>query len=137
VATGRLGITKGRVSNLIGGSFSVMAASTVFASLVVAGFARTDLAAAVTETALGMGLLGFTGTFDVAMGVGLAGGRAPFFGAVAFDFTFPGVAFPGFLAALFGFFEGIYRLRLFMKERAIIPTPEDVYRLSMQHILFI
>jgi hypothetical protein len=76
------------------------------------------------------------------MGEGLCRGRAAFLGAADFWLTFPGVAFPGigfpgFLAAFFGFFVGIYRLRLFTKERAIIPTPTGLYRPRAQHILFI
>jgi hypothetical protein len=42
------------------------------------------------------------------MGVGFAGGFAAFFlGAATFGVVFLGVAFPGRLAALLGFFEGI------------------------------
>jgi hypothetical protein len=52
--------------------------------------------------------LGFTVTLDVEDGgVGLAGGRAAFFGGAAFGADFLGMAFPGRLAALLGFFEGI------------------------------
>jgi hypothetical protein len=57
-------------------------------------------------------------------------GRAAFFGAAATGLTFPGVAFPGFFPDFFGFFVGIYRFRLFTKERAIIPTPTGLYRPS-------
>jgi hypothetical protein len=42
--------------------------------LVIAGFALTGLAA---------GLVGFTVTFDVAMGFAFVGGRTAFFGAAA------------------------------------------------------
>jgi hypothetical protein len=90
---------------LIGASFSLTTMSS--AALVVAGFGRDLAAAVLTGAALGTGFWGFTVTFDVAMGVGLAGGRAAFFAADTFNLTFPGFAFPGFLAALFGFFEGI------------------------------
>jgi hypothetical protein len=62
------------------------------------------------------------------MGVGFCGGRAGFFGAATLGVGFADFAFPGFLATLFGFFEGIYRLRLFTKERAIIPTHAGLYR---------
>jgi hypothetical protein len=51
--------------------------------------------------------------------------------------AFAGVAFVGFLATLGVFFEGIDHLHLFMKERAIIPTQEGLYRASSQHIQFI
>ncbi|MGO9930687.1 MAG: hypothetical protein ACLPV8_02585, partial [Steroidobacteraceae bacterium] len=57
---------------------------------------------------LGIGLLGFTVTFDVAMGFAFAGGRAAFFGAAALRVAVFGAALPGRLAALFGFFEGIW-----------------------------
>jgi hypothetical protein len=74
-------------------------------------------------------LLAFTVTFGVAiLGVGLCCGRTAFFGADTFVLAFPGLAFPGFFTAFVGFFEGIYRLRLFTKERAIIPTPTGLYR---------
>jgi hypothetical protein len=69
-----------------------------------------------------MDLLGFTVTFDVAMGFAFAGGRATFLGAAALEVAFLDVALPGRLAALFGFFEGIGVFRLLTKERAIIPT---------------
>ena len=81
-----------------------------------AGFARgVWVIAGFALTGLDVGLVGFTVTFDVAMGVCLSSGRAAFLGAAALWPAFPGVALPGFLAALVGFFEGIYRLRLFMK----------------------
>jgi len=75
-----------------------------------------------TGFGFGMDLLGFTVTFDVAMGFAFAGGRATFFAAAALEVAFLGVALPGRLAALFGFFEGIWVFRLLTKERAIIPT---------------
>ena len=79
--------TSGRVSNLIGATFSVLA-------LTGSGFARGTFAAGVAATVfaiagfatwgLGAGLLGFTGTFDVAGdGFTFAGGRATFLGAAA------------------------------------------------------
>jgi hypothetical protein len=135
------------VSNFIGASFSVIVAAwgrasawggdgLVRATLTPAGLDAAALAAAGFAAAvfgaagLGIGLLGFTGTFEMAMDVCLIGDRAAFFGAAALWLTFPVLALPGFLAVLFGFFEGISRLRLFMRERAIIPTPHDLYRLS-------
>jgi hypothetical protein len=55
-----------------------------------------------------MGFGDFTGTFVMATGVGFADGFAVFFlGAATFAVVFFGVAFPGRLAALLGFFEGI------------------------------
>jgi hypothetical protein len=55
-----------------------------------------------------MGLLGFTVTLDVEdVGVDLAGGRADFLIETTFEVGFLGVALPGRLAALLGFFEGI------------------------------
>jgi hypothetical protein len=48
------------------------------------GFAGAVLTAAGFAVAgLGIGLFGFTVTFDVAMGVCLSSGRAAFFGAAA------------------------------------------------------
>jgi hypothetical protein len=67
-------------------------------AFVIAGFAFT---------VLGAGLVGFTVTFDVAMGFAFVAGRAGFFAAAALCAAFLGVALPGRLAALFGFFEGI------------------------------
>jgi hypothetical protein len=61
------------------------------------------LAAAVLE----LGLDCFTFTFDVELGVGLAGGFTAFFGLATFGVAFLIVALPGRLAALLGFFEGI------------------------------
>jgi hypothetical protein len=40
-------------------------------------------------------------------GVGLAGGRAAFLGRATLGADFLGAAFPGRLAALLGFFEGM------------------------------
>jgi hypothetical protein len=68
------------------------------------------LAAAATGFAacLGTGLFGFTMTFDVERdGAGLAEARATFLGAAALCAGLLGAAFPGRLAALFGFFEGM------------------------------
>jgi hypothetical protein len=80
-------------------------------------------------------LLDFTGTFGVAIGMGLAGGLTTFFlGAATLTVAFLGVAFPGRLAALLGFFEGILGFRLLTKERAIIPTQSALYRSKGQHI---
>jgi hypothetical protein len=56
--------------------------------------------------ALDAGFCGFTGTFDV-MGLGLGGGRTGFLATAVLRTAFLGIAFPGFLAALIGFFEGI------------------------------
>jgi hypothetical protein len=76
---------------------------------------------------LGVGFCGFTVTFD-AVGLGLVDGRAA---AATFRVeAFFVIAFPGFFAALFGFFEGICSLRLQTRERAIIPTHLDLYRPS-------
>lgn len=63
-------------------------------------------AAGFAAGALGAGFCGFTGTFDV-MGFGLGGGRVAFLATAALRTAFLGIAFPGFLAALIGFFEGI------------------------------
>ena len=46
---------------------------------VIAGFALTGL-----DVGLDMGLVGFTVTFDVAMGLAFVGGFADFLGAAAF-----------------------------------------------------
>jgi hypothetical protein len=56
--------------------------------------------------ALDAGFCGFTGTFDV-MGFGLGGGRVAFLATAVLRTAFLDGAFPGFLAALIGFFEGI------------------------------
>ena len=95
------------------------AAGFACGALVIAGFALTGL---------GTDLVCFTVTFDVAIGFAFVGGRAAFFGAAALCVVFLGVALPGRLAALFGFFEGIWIFRLLTKERAIIPTHSGVYR---------
>jgi hypothetical protein len=73
------------VSNLIGATFSwaafgagvgtgLSAAGFGRGGFVIAGFATTDFAT---------GLVGFTVTFDVAIGFAFVGGRAAFFGAAA------------------------------------------------------
>jgi hypothetical protein len=74
-----------------------------------AGFAFGSFAAAgFAATGLELGFGDFTGTFVMATGVGFADGFAVFFlGAATFAVVFFGVAFPGRLAALLGFFEGI------------------------------
>jgi hypothetical protein len=56
---------------------------------------------------LELGLVCFTFTFDVAMGMSLAGGLTALWGAATFGVAFLIVALPGRLAALLGFFEGI------------------------------
>jgi hypothetical protein len=59
-------------------------------------------------TGFDMGLLGFTITFDVTGDdLAFAGGFTTFFGAATLGVAFLGVALPGRLAALLGFFEGI------------------------------
>jgi hypothetical protein len=95
------------LSTLIASGFGRTAfAGTGFIGAVfaTAGFAIVDF----TMAGLGTGLLGFTVTFDVG-GDGLlfAGGRSTFLGAAALCAAFLGVALPGRLAALLGFFEGI------------------------------
>ncbi|MGA2711383.1 MAG: hypothetical protein ACLQJ0_22515 [Steroidobacteraceae bacterium] len=50
----------------------------------------------------------FTATLGkTGFGLGFVVGRAAFFSAAGFGAAFFGVALPGFLADLFGFFEGI------------------------------
>jgi hypothetical protein len=121
---------KGRGSNLIGAILSAGGASLSGfgsrAAFTAAGFAAAALAAGgaclgaagdaaagnglaaagLAATGLELGLDGFTFTFDVAMGMGLAGGFTAFLGAT-FGVAFLIVALPGRLAALLGFFEGI------------------------------
>jgi hypothetical protein len=88
--------------------------------LLAAGFGSAALAAGTAGTtgaagngfaAVGLELsLGcFTFTFDVAMGIGLAGGFTAFLAAATFGFgvAFFMIALPGRLTALLGFFEGI------------------------------
>jgi hypothetical protein len=69
------------------------------------------------------------------VGLGLEGGRGAFLATATLRVAFFGIAFPGFLAALFGFFEGICSLRLLTKERAIIPTRGALYRPPKLHLL--
>jgi hypothetical protein len=122
-------MTSGRASNLIGAAFSwltltgealmagaLTAAGTGLAA-ASAGFAAagTGFATAGTDTAFadfafsafGVGLWGFTVALDVEEDVDLAGGRAAFLSKATFGVAFLGVAFPGRLAVLLGFFEGI------------------------------
>jgi hypothetical protein len=75
----------------------------------VCGLARTvGEAAGFAAAGLGTGLCCFTVTFDVAVvGLRLGGGRAAFLATATLRVAFFGIAFPGFFAALFGFFEGI------------------------------
>jgi hypothetical protein len=109
-------------------------ATTAAAGLRTAGFAAADLTAA----GLGADFCGFTGTFELAVvGLRVGGGRAAFLATATLRVAFLGIAFPGRLAALFGFFEGICRLRLLTKERAIIPTHCGLYRPSRAHLLTI
>jgi hypothetical protein len=63
-------------------------------------------AAGFAAGALIAGFCGFTGTFDVRS-LGLGGGRVAFLATAVLRTAFFGIAFPGFLAALIGFFEGI------------------------------
>src|SRR6202020_2567684 len=100
-----------------------------------AGFAGGVLGAAgLAVTGLATGLVGFTVTFDVAIGLAFVGGRAAFLGAAALCVVFLGGALPGRLAALFDFFEGIWIFRLLTKERAIIPPHSCLYRPRAKHI---
>jgi hypothetical protein len=75
--------TSGRVSNLIGATFSWFALTGLGAgggTFTAAGLG----AAGFAITGLGAGLLGFTVTFDVGGdGLGLEGGRTTFLGAAA------------------------------------------------------
>jgi hypothetical protein len=78
-------MTSGRGSNLMGAIFSTAAfGAGAGTGLSAAGFAGgTLLIAGFALTGLVAGLLGFTVTFDVAMGFAFVGGRAAFFGAAA------------------------------------------------------
>jgi hypothetical protein len=78
-------MTSGRGSNFMGAIFSagtfgagdgtgLSAAGFACGAFVIAGFALTGLVA---------GLVGFTVTFDVAIGFAFVGGRAAFLGAAA------------------------------------------------------
>jgi hypothetical protein len=80
------GITSGRGSNFIGAIFSVVTLGAgAGTGLSAAGLARGGgfTAAGFAITGLGAGLLGFTVTFDVAIGFAFVGGRAAFLGAAA------------------------------------------------------
>jgi hypothetical protein len=87
------GITSGRGSNLIGAIFSPLAlafgATGVGTGLSAAGFGAAGFACGVLViatfalTGFIAGLVGFTVTFDVAMGFAFVGGRAAFLGAAA------------------------------------------------------
>jgi len=90
------GITSGRGSNLIGAIFSALAlgAGGVGTDFSAAGFGAAAFGAAgfacgvfviatFALTGFIAGLLGFTVTFDVAMGFAFVGGRAAFLGAAA------------------------------------------------------
>jgi hypothetical protein len=87
----RRGISSGRGSNLIGAILSALllaaAAAGAAAGAAAAGagfgFATAGFGACALGAGLGTGLLGFTVTFDVAMGFAFAGGRAAFLGAAA------------------------------------------------------
>jgi hypothetical protein len=92
-----------------------------------AGWAGWGGVAAGFAAALGGDLFDFTVTFDTG-GLGLGEGRVAFLATAALRTAFLGIAFPGFFAALFGFFEGIFSLRLQTRERAIIPTLIALYR---------
>jgi hypothetical protein len=87
-----------------------MAAGLVFAAFAAGAVGLVAAGDGAVDTGLAAGLeLGldcFTFTFDVAVGMGLAGGFTAFLGAT-FGVAFLIVALPGRLAALFGFFEGI------------------------------
>ncbi|MGO9036503.1 MAG: hypothetical protein ACLPQI_13260 [Steroidobacteraceae bacterium] len=103
-----------------------------------AGFADAGFAAALgTDLAagLGAGLWGFSDALDVAdAALAIAEGRAAL-AETTLRVAFFGLTFPGFLAALIGFFEGICCFRLLSRERAIIPTQSRLYRPSRQHLL--
>jgi hypothetical protein len=108
---------------------------TAFGAGDAAAFGRCVLAtASLAITGLDTVLFGFTVTFDVAMGFAFVGGCTAFLGAATFGAAFLEMALPGRFAALLGFFEGIWELRLLTKERAIIPTQAGLYRPRIQHI---
>jgi hypothetical protein len=107
-------MTSGRESNLIGAALSEGTEISAAPALGGAGLLERVgcatwlawAAAGFAVGALGAGFCGFTGTFDV-VGFGLGGGRVAFLATAVLRTAFLGIAFPGFLAALFGFFEGI------------------------------
>jgi hypothetical protein len=82
------GITSGRGSNLMGATFSLLArAGGGAAAGVGTGFSAAGLlcagfvSAGFALTVLGADLVGFTVTFDVAIGFAFVGGRAACLGA--------------------------------------------------------
>jgi hypothetical protein len=89
MGSARVGITNGRGSNFTGAILSALAfgaavGTGLSAGLSAAGFACGALViAGFALTGLGAGLVGFTVTFDVAIGFAFVGGRAAFFGAAA------------------------------------------------------
>jgi hypothetical protein len=106
----------GRMSNLIGAAFSeafsllvlvaavfglnaVGVAALLRGALVAAGFVAGAFEVNLVDFTVALGKTGF--------GMGFVRGRGTFLGATAFALAFFGVALPGFLADLFGFFEGI------------------------------
>jgi hypothetical protein len=92
-----LRVAAGVVPDLSRGAF-------VAAAFATAGFVATGFAAA----GLGTDLVGFTATLGkTGFGVDFAGARAGFLGKAAFGVAFFGIALPGFLADLIGFFEGM------------------------------
>jgi hypothetical protein len=78
-------MTRGRGSNLIGTIFSAgLGAGGVGTGFSSAGFARDALViAGFALTVFDAGFVGFTVTFDVAMGLAFVDGRAAFLGAAA------------------------------------------------------
>ncbi|MGO9514146.1 MAG: hypothetical protein ACLP2F_10950 [Steroidobacteraceae bacterium] len=97
---------------MIGAIFSVPASSSGLGSDLTGaayGLARVAWAGAdFAAPGFGAGFCVFTVTFDVAgVGFGLGGGRAAFLATATLRVAFLGIALPGFLAALFGLFEGI------------------------------
>jgi len=120
-----------------GGDFArAEAAAAGFAGAGLAAALSADLAAGLTASAdLAAGLCDFTDPLDVAdVALALAEDRAALAEATL-RVAFFGPAFPGFLAVLIGFFEGICSFRLLSRERAIIPTQCRLYRPSRQHLL--
>jgi hypothetical protein len=76
-------------------------------ALTTVGFGAAG-AAGFATAAFGTDLVDFTATLGkTGFGLGFVVGRAAFFSAAGFGAAFFGVALPGFLADLFGFFEGI------------------------------
>ena len=105
-------MTRGRISNLIGAAFSLVSLDDSGFVTVTPGVGALGLgalaAAGFAVADFGTDLVGFTATLGkTGLGVAFVAGRAVFFGAADFGVTFFGIALPGFLADLFGFFEGI------------------------------